>query len=471
MTHFKPKPRQNHFTPITASIAGLSSVNKTVNRLLTELVEHHRGKTRIPDGNALNAVAQNLPWLPTDSIVLFLAKPHSPWVEHVVVLDPRTKETILDQNPYLKISWDRNDRYEALMPGGRVSTFVPLREITVDEIIRQGGLHYEIKKLQVNMKNKQRDMEQVREHNKEIEQRRLQHFWPMKQKDDPRVKQMLPKEGIIPRLTPVPDEDEEAPPEQQEEHFSPVPEQVDAPEQVEEQPLDDETVRKMNRLKELDDIVEKEEEVERIKDEIVQERENEQQEDDEQPEGDNDEEPEDGENEDEETEGDEETEDDETEDGDDDNEENEDDSEGDDQSEDEEQPKDDENEDEETEGDEEQVEDDDSDTEQEKELKETDDEQEETDEGEQEDEEEQNDGNEEETDEGEQEDDTSDDNEVKLQFKSIKDMSDQELEGYFRHLIEMDDKGKEEIETEDEETNDEETEDDEVEKQPEDDTG
>ena len=435
MTHFKPKSQQSPFAPVVAAITGLSSVNKTVNRLLTELVEHHRGRTKIPEGNALSAVAQNLPWLPTDSIVLFLAKPHSPWVEHVVVLDPKTRETILDQNPYLKISWDRDAKYEALLPGGRISTFVPLREITVDEIIRQGGLHYEIKKLQVNMRNKQQDMENVRKQNTEMERTRLRHFWPMQKKDDPRVKRVLPKEGLVPRLVPMPNEDENEPQEPPVEHFAPMPKQVEAPNPTKETPLDEETIRKMNRLKEIDDITKKEEEVDRIKDEVVREQE-ELKDTDEEPTEDTDKEPEN------------------TDDDDNEEPENTDDDDNEEPTEDtDDEPEDDPDKDVNEDDDEQPLEDTDetNETEQEKNLKNEDIDEEPEDNTDEEDEDENDDAppDDEDEDEGEKQSDDSDDtpddpdaNKVKLRFESIKDMSDQELEAYFRHLIELDDEGE-----------------------------
>ena len=474
----KPDERKGrgHFLPVETAL-GLTPANvKTTNQLLTDLVDHYLGRKKMPEGTAMNAVAQNLPWLPTDALVVFLAKPHSNWVEHVVVLDPANRELMLDQNPYLKTKWDRQGRYEALLPGGRVSVFVPLREISVDEIVRKGALHYEVRKIQVNMRKKQQETQKTQEQVRNLENERQQHFWPLKPKNDPRMMKQLPPEGPVPHLTPLPPEDKEPDKEPEtEDHFVPVPENVVLPDEdgpAEVSPMDEETIRKMNILKEVDDLVEKKEMVENIKREMEKEQEEEQDEtedtegDEEQDEDDEDQDQEDdaesegegeSEEEQEETEEDEgETEGDGDEDTDKDDEDVDEETEEDkdeDTEEDEEQDEDESKEQEETE-DEDEEEQDEDDSEGEEEDEETEEEQEETDgDGDK-------DTNKDEEDQEETEDEEEDEEEELRFKKNIRNMSDQEMMDYFAELMDKEEKPEVKGEDDEEDQEDEETEED-----------
>ena len=264
--------------PRTQTALGIGQQAKTVNQLLTELVNHYLGKGMIPEGSALSAIAKNLPFMPTDAIVLFLAKPHSPWVEHVVALDPKGRELVLDQNPYLKTTWDRAGRYEALLPGGRVSTFVPLREISVDEIIRKGGIHYDIRKIQVDMSRRQSEQKKLTDAVRQVEQERQRHFWPMRTVNDPRTMRELGPETPVPFLSPMDPKPEERKDDPDDEpHFMPVPTEVRLPveEKDETDPIDEDIVRKMQRIKEIDDRIEKDEEIEKLRKQLVEQREQE----------------------------------------------------------------------------------------------------------------------------------------------------------------------------------------------------
>ena len=464
------KNKTERFLPVEKTKAvetalGLSPANqRTTNQMLTELVNHYMGRGNIPNGTALNAVAQNLPWLPTNSLIVFLAKPHSNWVEHVVVLDPTTRELLLDQNPYLKTKWNKTDRYEALFPGGRISTFVPLREITVDEVIRKGGLHYEVRKLQVDMQKRHEETQNVVKENKRLERERQSHFWPLKPKDDPRVKNKLPQEPIVPHLAPLPQNEEDEPNMDEEDHFAPIPQEVVLPESEKKpvDPMDEETIRKLNRIKELDDKAEKDEMLRQLEEEIRRKRETEEQQDD------GEEEPEDEEEEVPEGKG---TEDEEKEEN---NEENEDDTggpgsggtdgeevkeeeepegeedkDGKGDGEGEEEPEDEEQDEEQ---DEEEQEDEETDqTEEEKKLKKEDEneDEEQPPAPEKDSEDEETEDNEE--DEGEKESEKEDDKGRELTREDFKKMSDQEMEEYFLYLMSQDDESDKVVEGPEEE--------------------
>ena len=264
---------------------------RTSNQMLTDLVDHYLGTAKIQPGTAMHGIAEALPWLPLNAELIFLSKPYSHWIEHVVVVDGATKEILLDQNPFIKSEWlrgggqDKQGLYRALFPGGKQVTYTPQRLLTVDQVINQGQLHYEVRKLQVRTREQQDMKKRLDDQLRQQREMNQKHFWPIdndgkrvdpQKKDDPALRPqpsvphlfpLQPDDDTVKKLSPWQDEQDVM-------HIGPMPDKITLPgeepernEKLLPKDMDEETLRKLLRIKELDEINEEEEELERIKEE------------------------------------------------------------------------------------------------------------------------------------------------------------------------------------------------------------
>lgn len=139
--------------------------------LLRRLVDHFNG-TPLPPGDPMFGMARRIPDVSSDARLVFLAPPHSIWVEHVILLDKTGKETVADHNTYLYSKWKPSDTvsdptsdikewgvYDAVAaPFGNRVRLEPRKAITVREFVEKGELRFTIQRLRVQSRKK-RDLD------------------------------------------------------------------------------------------------------------------------------------------------------------------------------------------------------------------------------------------------------------------------------------------------------------------------
>lgn len=125
---------------------------RTSNQLLRALVSHVTGKDQLVEGSAIHAVATAISDVPMNTNVVFLARPHSNWIQHIIMVDEGMENLVLDANTFVSSAWEKNKatkewEYTARDFNARYMTLVPRRVISVEELIKKGMIHFEVKAL------------------------------------------------------------------------------------------------------------------------------------------------------------------------------------------------------------------------------------------------------------------------------------------------------------------------------------
>lgn len=113
---------------------------RTVNQMLRYLTASYNGKSMDSD-TPLYAVAEALPKLPNDSIIVFLSSQQdSNWIRHVIVVDEEDKLKV-DRNNFLYSSY-KDGIYTYKPVGLPMSKYYPRYRMSKKEFIDKSGIKH-----------------------------------------------------------------------------------------------------------------------------------------------------------------------------------------------------------------------------------------------------------------------------------------------------------------------------------------
>ena len=141
--------------------------DQTYLQMIRKIAGHFLGINPLTEGDLLYYVAEELPTQEMETRVVFLARPFSNWVKHVILLDKSKNDTILvDKNIFLQTDWSATEGatsvedwvYKAIMSNGKELLLVPVFVTTIREIIENCSLRYVVKrKAQIKLLEKTKE--------------------------------------------------------------------------------------------------------------------------------------------------------------------------------------------------------------------------------------------------------------------------------------------------------------------------